>query len=53
MKSTRESAMVRNEEATSSNLVVQQIGMVPIPRLDHTGWPPYGLPPNHTPPYEG
>ena len=45
--------MVRNEEATSSNHVVQQIGTVPVPRLDHTGWPPYGLPPNYSPPYEG
>jgi len=53
LKSTRESLMVRNEEATSSNPVVQQIGTVPVPRLDHTGWPPYGLPPNYSPPYEG
>jgi len=53
MKSTRENSMVRNDEATSSDLVVQQIGMVPVPRLDHTGWPPYGLSPNYTPPYEG
>jgi len=37
MKSTRENSMVRNEEATSSDLVVQQIGMVPVLRLDHTG----------------
>jgi len=21
-------------------------------RVNHTGWPPYGLPPNYTPPYE-
>jgi len=58
MKNTRESPEVRNEEAISSNPVMQQIGMVrtnvvPIPRLDHTGWPPYGLPPNYSPPYEG
>jgi len=58
MKSTRESPKVRNEKATSTNLVMQQIGMVrtnvvPVPRLDHTGWPAYGLPPNYTPPYEG
>ena len=53
LKSTRESQVVRNEEATSSNLVMQQIGTVPVPRLDHTGWPPYGLPPNYSPPYEG
>jgi len=36
MKSTRESSVVRNEEATSSNPVEQHIGMVLIPRLDHT-----------------
>jgi len=53
VKSTKEISVVRNEEATSSNSVVQQIRMVPIPRLDHIGWPPYGLPPNYTPPYEG
>ena len=45
VKSTKEISVVRNEEATSSNSVVQQIRMVPIPRLDHIGWPPYGLPP--------
>jgi len=44
LKSTRENLVARNEEATSSNPVVQQIG---------TGWPPYGLPPNYSPPYEG
>jgi len=44
LKSTRENLVVRNEEATSSNPVVQQIG---------TGRPPYGLPPNYSPPYEG
>jgi len=58
MKSTRESPEVRNEEVTSSNPVMQQIGMVrtnvaSVPRLDHTGWRPYGLPSNYTVPYEG
>jgi len=52
MKSIKESPVVKNEEATSFNPVVQQIGMVPVPRLDHTRWPPYGVPPNYTPPYE-
>jgi len=37
---------------------MQQIGMVRtnvalVPRLDHIGWPQYGLPPNYTPPYQG
>jgi len=53
MKSTKESPMVRNEVATSSNPVVYQIGMILVLRLDHTGWSPYGIPPNYTPPYEG
>jgi len=26
--------------------------VVPVPKLDHIGWPPYGLPPNYTLPYE-
>jgi len=24
-----------------------------VPKLDHTGWPICGLPPNYTQPYEG
>jgi len=53
LRSARESQIVRNEEATSSDPVVQQIGAIPTSKLDHTGWPPYGLPHNYRPPYEG
>jgi len=53
MNNTKESLVVINEETISSNPVVQQIGMVLVPKLNHIGWPPYGLPPNYIPPYEG
>jgi len=53
LKNTRDNSTTRNDEATSSNPAMLQIGSFQTNNAQgKIGWPPYGLPPNYTPPYE-
>jgi len=53
LKNTRDNSTTRNDEATSSNPAMLQIGALQTNTTQgNNGWPPYGLPPNYTPPYE-
>jgi len=53
LKNIRDNSATRNEEATSSNPAMLQIGALQSNNAQgNNGWPPYGLPHNYTPPYE-
>jgi len=53
LKNTRDNFATRNDEATSSNPAMLQIGALQTNNAQgNSGWLPYGLPPNYTPPYE-
>ena len=53
LKNTRDNSATRNYEATSFNPAMLQIGALQTNNAQgNSGWPPYGLPPNYTPPYE-
>jgi len=53
LKNPRDNSATRNDEATSSNPTILQIGALQTNNAQgNSAWPPYGLPPNYTPPYE-
>jgi len=53
LKNTRDNSATGNDEATSSNPVMLQNGVLQTNIAQgKSGWPPYGLPRNYTPPYE-
>jgi len=53
LKNTRDNSATRNDEATSSNPAILQIGALQTNTAQgNSGWPPYGLPPNYTSPDE-
>jgi len=53
LKNMRDNSATKNDEATSSNPAMLQIGALQTNTVQgNSGWPPYGLPLNYTPPYE-
>jgi len=51
LKNTKDNSATINDEATSSNPAMLQIGALQTNTAQgNSGWPPYGLPPNYTPP---
>ena len=53
LKNTRDNSVTINDEATASNPAMLQIRALQTNTAQvNSGWSPYGLPPNYTPPYE-